>query len=370
MSSGGLFARLSGNKPPDETELRKAIDAEKTAWTIEALAAASKSKKRKHNDEEQQKLCLAPSAKELNVPGATADNLFCATYDDSKSLGTVLARLKKFGQFYELVFRARGADVWIIINGVMMINISVPVKSFVQYSLMPGTSVRYLMPSAEMARFAEACSDEHSLTFARKQNGENTHMELQLWPRDARKSSGTVIQTRIAEYESEYESLEPAIVGQWTIRFPMQSWREHVRLMQKESDDIAVCMNKDCVIVSARVDGRPTLSVRYPCVTNSANVAPGDKKCVRYPTQSADKFLADRCFGFSFLLAPVYLEGINTFSMGVPCNDMRLTIGMQREREGSDQVFPSAVKFVYSMRSGTQAPFTCTAWIAPKYEPE
>ncbi len=319
--------------------------------------------------ESMRKYNRRPGGEEL-PPGL----FFHATYENSHTIGKILGTLADFAEMYTLLFTDSGMEVLTQDNGrVWTFLMKIPASAFLCYNNLCESSMMFVVMGSKMKRFAAACTPQKTLTFCRRQNGDdNEALDLMLFPLDGKEETGSVQRAQFKQYECEYKRVLPVDCYQYKIIMYSHVLAKQLKHLAAESPDIALELSKTTFKLSA-IDQElgGDQSVGFPVKSTLREVLeqPSGESCyieqIAPLSGAAEKITLAAIPHMRFIAA--YLVRMMHFECDAKLVELRIGVrdnpfSAERAKEES----PLCVIYDYAV--GTPGNFQVKMWLAPEIE--
>lgn len=295
---------------------------------------------------------------------------FYATYENSRTLGQILGTLADFADMYMLVFRDDGLEVLTNDDGkVWTFQLQVPATSFVCYRDLCDSAMSFVIMGQKIKRFARACSADKTLTFCRRQNGDDDEpLELFLCSLDGKFESGAVTRAQFKRYDMEARQMLPNSPHQYRIMMRNAVFAKHLRLLIAEASDICLEISASNFKMSA-IDHEMggDQNVNFPVKRTLAEAIERNGECAyieRLANADADGVSLGQLPHMRFIGA--YLERMTHFACDAEV--VQILMGLRDSPTLAGSKEESLLGFVYDYGVGSEAAFGVRMWLAPEFE--
>lgn len=376
---------------PDSDDDDDAKQPESTT-TLITEDETSNSKKRKSTATTATRAVVVPAVPPRNATLAgggkkPAGVVFCATYDDAAVLGKTLGKLEKFTSSYNMVFTDEGLEINFIDNShVMMVRVTVPAHSFVQYVDLVQPFTHGVM-AKEVKQFGDLCKKKHTLSYTRELCGiDDLPLGMRLMPADGRV-------TRHQEVREEFkpEKIDELVVApkdpyQYKVRLPAKLFYENVHALARRSGTICLMLSKEAFeMIGVAETNMHHLSYHIPvsqCIEGKNDTddraaeqqaEEGDDEDDEEPECGVITRIGDRNSRITmaqfrnYRLSAVYLESAASFGNTNNCKYVVLRMGVTLRDDGSGLQDEEPLHMCFHMRAGApQGAFDVDMWICAK----
>jgi len=295
---------------------------------------------------------------------------FYATYENSRTLGQILGTLADFADMYMLVFRDDGLEVLTNDDGkVWTFQLQVPATSFVCYRDLCDSAMSFVIMGQKIKRFARACSADKTITFCRRQNGDDDEpLDLFLCSPDGKFESGAVTRAQFKRYDMEARQMLPNSPHQYRITMRNAVFAKHLRLLIAEASDICLEISASNFKMSA-IDHEMggDQNVNFPVKKTLAEAVERNGECAyieRLASADADGVSLGQLPHMRFIGA--YLERMTHFACDVDV--VQILMGLRNSPTLAGTKEESLLGFAYDYGTGSEAAFGVRMWLAPEFE--